>query len=240
MGTSTDFSAPPNWNSDLKGKVTRTGGQQPSPEKVREILDEYISSNGGSSGMSSGRGRLGTGATARSIASSLGGFVSSVARVGLDSALRSTGLADLVGRPVTEVLLGLVARFGGADGDVDSVDARNALTTTMCELCQGIESPEELGTLLSNQVNENRLGTLLMNFFANYLYEQFCRVFFGQLITKHGDVKARSYLSAIRDVIRSDVSRQTVGLDLNGIDWAGNQGKSMAQIIMKNTLAIFG
>ena len=69
----------------------------------------------------------------------------------------------------------------------------------MDELCQDIESPEELGNLLSNQVNEDGLGTLLMNFFANYLYEQFCRVFFGQLITKHGDVQARSYLSAIRE-----------------------------------------
>lgn len=240
MGTSADFSAPPNWNSDLKGTVTRTGGQRPTPAKVREILGEYVSSNGGSSGMSSGGGRLGSGATARSIASSLGGFVSSVARDGLDSALRSAGLSDLVGRPVTEVLLGLVARFGGTGGDVDSVDARNALSTTMDELCQDINSPEELGELLSGQVNEDRLGNILMNFFANYLYEQFCRVFFAQLITKHGDVQARSYLGAIRDVIASDVSRQTVGLELNGIDWAGQQGKSIAQTIMQNTLAIFG
>lgn len=240
MGTSADFSAPPNWNSDLKGTVTRTGGQRPTPAKVREILGEYISSNGGSSGMSSGGGRLGSGATARGIASSLGGFVSSVARDGLDNALRSAGLTDLVGRPVNEVLLGLVARFGGKGGDVDSVDAREALSTTMQELCRGIDSPEELGNLLSNQVNEDWLGSLLMNFFANYLYEQFCRVFFGQLITKHGDVQARSYLSAIRDVINSDVARQTVGMNLSGVDWAGSQGRAIAQTIMQNTLAIFG
>lgn len=238
MGTSTDFSAPPNWGG-MKGDVTRSGGQSLSPAKCGELLREYVSTNGGSSAMSSGGGQLGSGATARSSARSLGGFIGTVARDGLDAALSSSGLGELVGKSVTEILLGIVSLCGGTDGDIDSVDARNALSETMDELCETATTADELETLLESQMNDEALGTLMISYFGNYLCQQFCRVFFAQLEKKHGIDQASSFLTSIRDFIRSSLEHETVGVKLSKVDWFGAEGNKVAQRIMQNTLAVF-
>ena len=209
MGTSADYSAPPNW-SNVKGEVTRSGGRTLTPTRSRDLVREYISTSGGSSRMSSGGGGLGTGATARNAARSLGGFVSAVVRDGLDAALRGHGLDGLVGKSVTEILLGIVAVCGGTDGDIDSVDARNALSETMDELCKDAATADELAALLEAQMNADALGRLLMTYFGNYLYEQFCRVFFAQLQKHHGDQRTASFLGSIKDFIRSSLANETV------------------------------
>lgn len=238
MGTSADYAAPPNWSS-VKGDVTRSGGRSLTPVKSRELLREYVSTSGGASRMSRGAGQLGNGGTARHAARSLGGFIAAVARDGLDSALRDSGLQDLIGKSVTETLLGIVSVCGGTDGDIDSVDARNALSRTLDEICADAATPDELEAILRSQMSGESLGALLMAYFGNYLYEQFCRVFFGQLIKKHGDVKATSFLESIRDVIKSDLKHRTLGLNLTQVDWFGREGDAMARMIMQNTLAVF-
>lgn len=238
MGTSADFSAPPNWGG-MKGDVTRSGHQPLTPAKCQSLLSDYVSQSGGSRSISSGGGQLGSGSTARKAARSLGGFISSVGRDGLDSTLRANGLQDLVGGTVTEILLGILSLCGGTDGDIDSVDARNALSDTMDELCQNATTPEELEALLQGQANADALGSLLIAYFSNYLYQQFCRVFFAQLEKKHGLDVAASFLSSIKDFIHSSVKNETVGQDLSKVNWFGPEGERVAQTIMQNTLAVF-
>lgn len=238
MGTSADFSAPPNWGS-MKGDVTRSGHRPLTPAKSQSLLRDYVSQSGGARSIASGGGQLGSGSTARNAARSLGGFISSVGRDGLDSTLRANGLQDLIGGTVTEILLGILSLCGGTDGDIDSVDARNALSDTMDELCQNIATPEELEALLQGKADADALGSLLISYFSNYLYQQFCRVFFAQLEKKHGLDGAASFLSSIKDFIHSSVKNETVGQDLSKVNWFGPEGERVAQTIMQNTLAVF-
>jgi len=238
MGTSTDFSAPPNWKN-LKGDVSRNGGTAPSPEKARDLLRTHVATNGGSKRISSGRGQIGTGRTAKNIARSLASFVSSVSQSGLEKTLRDNGLGELIGRSVTEIFVGIISLCGGTDGDMDSADARNALSTTMEELCKEAISADQLEALLAAQMDGVSLGSLLIKYFGNYLIEQFCRVFFGQLVKKHGDAQAHSFLQQIRDVIKSDLEHRTVGKDLSKIDWFGREGSQIASAIMQDTIAVF-
>ncbi|WP_146518429.1 hypothetical protein [Stieleria varia] len=109
----------------------------------------------------------------------------------------------------------------------------------MDEVCKDVASPDELEAALLERMDGDGLGELMMAYFGNYLFEQFCRVFFGQLLKKHGDQKANSYLDSIRDVLKSDLANKTVGSDLTKIDWFGREGTQMAQTIMSNTLAVF-
>ena len=173
MGTSADYTAPPNW-AQLKTKVTKSGKAPLTPGKSRDILCDYVSNNGGSGTISRGGGQLGTGRTARTAGRSLGGFFSSVAANGLENTLRESGLQDLIGKSLTDLVLGIVSLCGGTDGDHDSVDARQAISRTMDELCADSETPEELETRLEASVGADGLGKLLMQYFGNYLYEQFC------------------------------------------------------------------
>lgn len=238
MGTSADFSAPPNWGG-MKGDVTRSGHQPLTPAKCQSLLRDYVSQIGGARSVASGSGSLGSGSTARNAARSLGGFISSVGRDGLDSTLRANGLQDLVGGTVTEILLGILSLCGGTDGEIDSVDARNALSDTMDELCKDTTTPEELEAILQGQASAEALGTLLVAYFSNYLYQQFCRVFFAQLEKKHGFDVAASYLASIKDFIHSSVKNETVGQDLSKVNWFGPEGERVTQTIMRNTLAVF-
>lgn len=238
MGTSTDFSAPPNWGG-MKGDVTRSGHQPLTPAKSRSLLRDYVSQSGGASSISSGGSQLGSGSTARNAALSLGGFITSVGHNGLDSTLRATGLESLIGGTVTEILLGILSLCGGTDGDIDSVDARNALSDTMDELCRNVATPEALEVLLQGKADTDALGSLLILYFSNYLYQQFCRVFFAQLEKKHGLDGAASFLTSIKDFIHSSVRNVTLGQELSKVNWFGPEGERVAQTIMQNTLAVF-
>jgi len=238
MGTSADFSAPPNW-SGMKSDVTRSGHQPLAQAKCQSLLRDYVSQSGGAKSVASGGGSLGSGSTARNAARNLGGFISSVGRDGLNSTLRANGLQDLVGGTVTEILLGVLSLCGGTDGDIDSVDARNALSDTMDELCQNATTPEELESLLQGQTSADALGRLLIAYFSNYLYQQFCRVFFAQLEKKHGLDVAASFLLSIKDFIHSSVKNETVGQDLSKLNWFGPEGERVTQTIMQNTLVVF-
>lgn len=238
MGTSTDFSAPPNWGG-MKSDVTRSGHHPLTPAKCQSLLSGHISQCGGARSISSGGGQLGSGSTARNAARSLGGFISSVGRDGLESTLRANGLQSLIGGTVTEILLGILGFCGGTDGDIDSVDARNALSDTMDDICQNVATPEALEVLLQAKADAGALGSLLIAYFSNYLYQQFCRVFFAQLEKKHGLDGAASFLSSIKDFIHSSVKNEAVGQDLSKVNWFGSEGAQIAQTIMRNTLAVF-
>jgi hypothetical protein len=238
VGTSADYSAPPSWGK-LKGDVTRAGHNPLTPTKAGQLLRDHIGQNGGSAGVSSGRGQLGSGGTAKQIARFFGAFAHQVADVGLAEALRQNGLQNLVGRPAQETLLGIMSLCGGTDGSIDSVDARNAFSRTMDELCENTATAADVEVVLGTLTDGIRMVELLMNFFGNYLYEQFCRIFFGQLVQKHGEQRAESFLGDILDYIKSSLRNHTLGRDATGTNWFGADGDRLSAQIMQDTLAVF-
>lgn len=238
MGTSTDYSAPPNWGG-LKNAVSRAGQKSLTPTKARQLVLDHISNSGGSSRIASGGGQLGTGQTARQIVRSLGGFIQEVGKSGLAQALKSHGLEALVGKSAQETLLGILGLCGGREGSHDSVDARNALSQTMDDLCRDVTTAEEVEAVLTAFTDAGRLAALMISFFGNYVYEQFCRVFFAQLVQKHGERRAESFLGQIADYIRSRLNNLTLGMNLTGVDWFGPPGDQLATQIMQETLAVF-
>jgi len=238
MGTSTDYAAPPNWGS-LKAEVTRAGAHALTAVKASELLRDHVGYNGGSQRIASSGGVLGAGRTSQQIARNVAGFISRVGSIGLAEALRENGLEDLVGRPAQEVLLGIVGLCGGTSGSIDAADARSALSRLMDELCEDTETADDVEKILNSQAAGAAMSELLMRFFAYYLYEQFCRVFFKQLVQKHGEERAESFLKDILDFIESALQNHTLGLDTSQVNWFGSEGNQMATNIMQQTLEVF-
>ncbi|MGO9374670.1 MAG: hypothetical protein ACLQBD_21580 [Syntrophobacteraceae bacterium] len=243
MGTSSSYSAPPSWG-DLKGDVTRAAGDgSVSPFKARELVRSFISHNGGSSAMAGGssghsRGTVAIGRAARSVARNLGGFISDVGRVGLESALRNAGWADLIDRPVNEILAGLLDRLGGEASTIDDVDARMALSQLQDKYFADAATSDELEEILTTQAHS--LNAILQEFFGFYLFEVFCRVFFERLVQRIGEVQAHSFLDEIGDFINSTLANRTASRNISQVDWAGDEGKAMTAEIMESTLNVFG
>jgi hypothetical protein len=244
MGTSTSYSAPPSWGF-VKGRVTRaaTGGGAIGPTEAGGIVRDHIRQNGGPSGMARGgssarSGSVGSGRAAREIALRIGGFVSDVQSRGLERALEQIGLGELKGRPLTEVLAGLLDRLGGSAATIDDVDARTALSHIQDELLGAAQTASEVEQILAGQVANLQL--LLEGFFGRYLYEQFCRVHFERLSQRVGEMRARSFLQEIESFIRATLANRTSGRDLSGVDWAGREGQALVADIMETTLKVFG
>jgi hypothetical protein len=239
MGTSKSYEAPPSWGP-LKALVTRVAGEGSlTPQRGAEVLNEYVAQSGGARGGSQGGGPLGRSGAAQNTARALAGFVSLVSRDGLDEALRQSGLGELVGRPVTEIILGLVDHCGGPGSAIDQVDAKNATSRLLHEILDDAPDPAAVDTVMKELAQGARLVELLETFFGYCLYEEFCRVFFERLVKRHGDDRARSFLGEILDFILSALANHVLGLDVTGIDWFGDEGRRIADNIMEQTLGVF-
>jgi hypothetical protein len=211
----------------LKSEVTRAANAgSANASSAARIIGRYIHQNGGVSRMSGGAGSGGTvgGSAGRAIAQRLGGFINTVGEVGLEEALRREGLAELVGRPAQEILAALLDRLGGPASTIDDVDARTALARLQEELLRDAKTAED---------------ALLRDYFGLYLFEQFCRVFFEQLVQKRGEPKALSFLSDIKEFIKATLINRVGRRVISKISWAGQEGARLCSEIMQATLAVF-
>jgi hypothetical protein len=239
MGTSARYDAPPAWGP-LKSAVTRTGGTPLSALSVQNLISNHIGANGGSSAIASGGGGvLGSGRTPQQVANRLGRFLGQVGSVGVREALERSGLGSYVGREANDVILALIGLCGVEDGSIDSVDARNAMSRLLDEMLANAQTPTEVEEILTQKSDLTSIKNLMVKFFGYYLYEQFCRVFFEQLVQKHGDDRAASFLVQIRDYIGSSLLDHTIGQDVSRIDWDGPEADQMADRILRETLDVF-
>lgn len=238
MGTSTSYSAPGSWGT-LKSEVTRAANEgSASPASAASIVGSYIQHNGGAARMSGGGsgGTVGGGA-GRAVAQRIGGFISAVSEVGLAEALRREGLAELVDRPVQEILAALLNRLGGPASTIDDVDARAALARLQEELLRDAQTPEDVEQVLRAQAVS--IDVLLRDYFGLYLFEQFCRVFFERLVQRRGESKALGFLDDIKEFIKATLVNRVGRRAISKISWAGQEGSKLCSEIMQATLTVF-
>lgn len=241
MGTSTNYNAPPSWG-DLKAEVTRAARGGPlTKTKAGDLVRGLIARNGGGHAMArgagSGGGSVGGGGAARSVAGRLGGFITNVATVGLNEALRREGLAAFIGRPVREVLAAILDRLGGPSSTIDEVDARAAMARLQNELLDKADDVQAVEELMTKEA-EN-LGRLLERYFGFYLYELFCRVFFERLTRLVGDDRATSFLGEIKSYIVAALTNRVGSRDVSSVDWAGPEGQRISMDVMEDTMSVF-
>lgn len=238
MGTSTSYDAPPAWGAQ-KSQITKRGNIPLTPIKAKLYLSDHISNNGGVSRIVSNGGVLGGGG--RSAQQTIGGFakfVGQVAHGGLDNALRQNNLTDLIGGSPGDIALGLVGLFGHDGNSLDAVDARNALSRLLDDLLGNAESLGDVEEVFAGIANEEMLTKLTMDFFAYYLYEQFCRVHFEHLVRRHGDAVTESFLGDIMDCIKSLVVNRSLDIEVQQVDWV-NEWESFSDEIFYTTLDVF-
>ena len=82
--------------------------------------------------------------------------------------------------------------------------------------------------------------TVLVDFFAFFFFEQFCRVFYERLVAKVGDLAAAGFLDQILDFLRSRLREDQPTRDVRTVDWRGPAGQALAQELLEETLVVFG
>jgi hypothetical protein len=243
MGTSAPYDAPPSW-AGLKNEVTRAARREKlDGPKIRHIIQRVIHENGGKNAISRGgrqapRGAAGSAAPARDVAARLGNFIADVQSFGLNEAAKRSGLGDLSGKSVGEILLTVLDRIGGPASTIDEADARQALSDLQDELLAEATNVEEVEAILA-EAGKN-LENILERFFGHYVFEQFSRIFYERLVQRVGASEAASFISQIKEFISSSLASRATTRDLSKVDWAGKEGSSMVSDICAQTLEVFG
>jgi len=102
------------------------------------------------------------------------------------------------------------------------------------------ETPEQVGEILTGIVEQDRLGSVLVEYFGYLLYEEFMRSFYEQVLQRHGEERVDSMTEDILDFILKAVENQAVDVDLTTVNWFGAEGRRVAQQVMEQTLRVFG
>jgi len=110
----------------------------------------------------------------------------------------------------------------------------------MDELLSEAETPEDVERILVGVATGENLDRLLSRFFAYYVYEQFCRVFYARLVERHGEAQAEDFLRDIQDYIMSCIERIARMANVLQIDWNGQEGHAVIARIHEDTLDVFG
>ena len=187
-----------------------------------------------------GGGSAGGTSAAVGTARNLGGFLSSVADVGLEKTLRDRGLESVVGKSASDVTDTLLDEFAGPASTLDNALARESLAEIREEILSDAATFEDVEKELNAAIDELGIFGILASFFGHYIFKMFCRNFYEEWVKKVGEAKAGSSLKEIEEYIRSSVRTKLTGQKVTSADWKKDEGKQITENVLKETLEIFG
>jgi hypothetical protein len=268
MGTSRGYKMPTggNWTplkNDATDFVQGTGSKDISPG---DLVTDFIRAAGGLKGLIRGNGGsaplmgggspaqgsttrgggggagAGGGGTSAAVgtARNLGGFLSRVGEVGLQSALQERGLGDVVGKSASDVADVMLDELAGPASTLDNALARESLAEIRDEILNDAETFEDVEQRLNTAMDELGIFGILASFFGHYVFKMFCRNFYEEWVKKVGDLKASNSLAQIKEYITSSVRTKLTGREIATIDWKANEGTQVAEDVLKETIEVFG
>jgi hypothetical protein len=109
----------------------------------------------------------------------------------------------------------------------------------MDEILKDADSPEDIEEAMETRTHGEILDNLIRRFFGHYIYEQFCRDFYGQLVANIGSEQSEEFVDEIRDYICEALKDAIGNQDVSQINWSGDQGQQVVEEILQETLEVF-
>lgn len=217
----------------LRALLRGHGGSAPSGGRTRGT-GAKTKGGGGAGGAAGGT------SAAVGTARNLGGFLSSVADVGLERALRERGLENVVGKSASDVTDRLLEEFAGPASTLDNALARESLAEIRDEILSDAETFEDVEKKLNAAIDELGIFGILASFFGHYIFKMFCRNFYEEWVKKVGETKATASLKEIQEYISSSVRTKLVGRKVTTSDWKKDEGAQITENVLRETLEVFG
>jgi len=218
----------------LAGLMRGSGGTVPLSSATNTVRAK--TGGGGGAGAAGAAGTSAAVGTARN----LGGFLSSVADLGLEKTLRERGLESAVGKSASDVTDTLLDEFAGPASTLDNALARESLADIRDEILNEAETFEDVEKQLNAAIDELGIFGILASFFGHYIFKMFCRNFYEEWVKKVGETKATSSLKEIEEYIRSSVRAKLTGRSVTAADWKKDEGKQVTENVLTETLEVFG
>jgi hypothetical protein len=240
MGTSSGYSlaSGPKWR-EAKAKATKaasSGTRYNISSSLRAHIQAY--SGGGSRGGTRGDGGGGF-RTARQAAGRLVGFIRDVQDVGLDRALEKRDLGHLKGRPVREVIDGLVATLTDGAEFIEDVDARTAAAMLLDEILADAATPEELEEKLQEFSDDKLLCDLISRFFRHFLLEHFIRNYWKHLQGKYSNGEIKKFRDELREHLFLGLKFEIDDSGIGNVDWSSEEGRNLIARVEQRTYEVY-
>lgn len=246
MGTSSGY-MPPNgadWTS-LKIQIGKLLGK---PEKKDLVISKFVTALGGAEGFSSAnrdkgvkggsKGKTFSSSSARKTSQNILGFFSDVYQQGLEQTLQERGI-DFNNKTLDDVKDTLIEYFSEPSIDGDSDASSRAIATVFDKIFENIETEKELENYFSDVISTEKSKDILEDFYVEYIYERFARIFFEDITKKSNQDDAIDILEMAKDTISSKISTYQCKSDLTKINFHGQDGANFVQGILQDILEIF-
>lgn len=204
-----------------KGGLSRyaAGGGRPSLKKAG---GSYVGAHGGA------RRAAATAVSGRTATQRMGGFLSSVATVGIRKAFESLGLGRLVGKNAEEVLSAICDAIAPEGATLEEAIARAATSDVLAALYEkyGLEDGiEKLDSMDKAAVEEMVVLSVEAYIFERWLQE------LGKSLEKHATSadEACRLERDIRAYVKEEVKLQLDGLDVMSVDWSNPQTREVIE-----------
>tara|TARA_R110002020_G_scaffold174401_2_gene365858 strand:- start:2369 stop:3118 length:750 start_codon:yes stop_codon:yes gene_type:complete len=244
MGTSKSYKATvqgqPQWG-ELSSSVTRScDGGLISTDSLSRILGNFVNVVGGASisgrGGSKIAGRSGI-KTAKKLGGFIGGFVDSGGD--LSQILSQTGLTNLTGKSVEDVIDHLIEFCSGPASTIDDRAAKEASRKLLEEIAGNASTFEELQESLQNTVDQDTLEDLMVKYFGYYVLEHLSIMFYEHLVTKKGKSECSNLFRQIEAFIIDRLDEMNKTNPLNSIDWGSDDADRLIKNIQQDVLTVF-
>jgi len=233
MGTSKSYSASikgqPQWGNLSTAVTSSCDGGSVTTANMRNILSKYVSVIGGS-------GRAGI-RTAQNIGTFLGAFNSS--RGDIQFALELTGLTELEGLSLNEVIDRLLEHCTGPSSSLDDVAAKAASQKILEELASDAETIEEWQQHLTQTLDEENLEDIIARYFGYYIFEHLSIMFYEKLIVDKGKTDCDNLFKQIKDYVFEKIKNMNKTNPLNDINWASEDAERLIKNIQEDVLKVF-
>ena len=244
MGTSKSYKATvqgqPQWG-DLSSSVTRScDGGNVSSNSLSRILGNYVNVVGGANLSGRGRSKI-AGRSGIKTAKKLGGFIGGFAASGgdLSQTLSQTGLTDLTGKSVEDVVNHLIEFCSGPASTIDDRAAKEASRKLLEEIASNANTIEELQENLQNTVDQETLEDLMIKYFGYYVLEHLSVMFYEHLVTKKGKSECSNLFRQIEAFIIDRLDEMNKTNALNNINWGSDDADRFIKNIQQDVLTVF-
>ena len=190
---------------------------------------------GGGGGVGGGRGRSGVGKSAIGKAvGGLGGFGAALDSGGLDQAIESLGLAELRGKPASEIISRIAEHLAdGTDGiehELMTTALRDAILE--CAALTGDGSYNALDSSLQTFLEREGIGGLVESFLSHFVFDGVWSLLENHVnLTSNGVSDSQALASAVENACRMHVQELIAEVTREGrferVDWFGTEGSKL-------------
>jgi hypothetical protein len=244
MGTSKSYSTSatgqPQWGDLSRVVTTNCNGGNVTTANLGKIVGNYVNVLGGASRAGRGGSKIGGRSgikTGKRLGGVLGFFTSS--NGDLRQTLSQTGLTDLNGKTVADIVNYLIEYCSGPASNIDDRAAKEASRILLEELTTNANSIDELEAKLKENLDSQSLEEILVRYFGYYIIEHLSVMFYEKLVTEKGKTDCTELFRQIKNFIHARLEEMNKTNPLQNMDWGSDDADRAIKNIYQDVLTVF-